>query len=123
MRVENPGSLSGGRSIADQDSAKRNGRPRRPASGVDVVETLVFGPIRAAGEAWVASLFGPTLDPIINGPIDFLFGRGLIGNGGAGTPINPNGGAGGFIFGDGGVGYTAVGAATSMDGVTAGMPG
>ena len=69
-------------------------------------QTFVYGPVHTAGEAWISSPLGQTLDPIINAPTDALFGRDLIGNGIAGTAGSPTGGAGGFLFGDGGTGYT-----------------
>ncbi|MDP7731927.1 PE domain-containing protein [Mycobacterium sp. TY813] len=67
---------------------------------------LVYGPLHTAGDAWIASPLGQTLDPIINAPTTLLFGRGLIGHGAAGTAAHPTGGAGGFLFGDGGTGYS-----------------
>ncbi|WP_205874926.1 PE domain-containing protein [Mycobacterium camsae] len=69
-------------------------------------QSLVYGPIHAAGDAWIASPFGQALDPIINTPTTLLLGRGLIGHGAAGTAANPTGGAGGILFGDGGTGYS-----------------
>ncbi|MHA7650362.1 PE domain-containing protein [Mycobacterium sp. ML4] len=69
-------------------------------------QTLVYGPIHTAGDAWIASPFGQTLDPIINAPTTVLLGRGLIGHGAPGTAANPTGGAGGILFGDGGTGYS-----------------
>ncbi|OBK13715.1 PE domain-containing protein [Mycobacterium asiaticum] len=68
-------------------------------------QTLVYGPIHTAGDAWISSPFGQTLNPILNGPTEMLFGRALIGHGVAGTAANPNGGPGGLLFGDGGAGY------------------
>jgi len=69
-------------------------------------QTVVYGPIHTAGQAWISSPAGQAIDPIINTPTQALFGRGLIGNGAAGTAANPTGGAGGFLFGDGGAGFT-----------------
>lgn len=69
-------------------------------------QAVVYGPIHTAGEAWINSVIGQTLDPIINAPTDALFGRDLIGNGSPGTAASPTGGAGGFLFGDGGAGYS-----------------
>lgn len=69
-------------------------------------QNLVYGPIHTTGEAWIASPLGQTLDPVINAPTTLLFGRGLIGNGAAGTAAHPTGGDGGFLFGDGGTGYS-----------------
>lgn len=68
-------------------------------------QTAVYGPVHAAGQAWIGSPFGEALDPTINAPTNLLFGRGLIGNGAAGTAAHPTGGAGGILFGDGGIGY------------------
>ncbi|WP_036365597.1 PE family protein, partial [Mycobacterium asiaticum] len=75
-------------------------------------QTLVYGPIHTAGNAWISSPYGQALDPIINGPTSMLFGRALIGHGAPGTAANPNGGAGGFLFGDGGAGYSATAGVT-----------
>jgi broad specificity phosphatase PhoE len=86
-------------------------------------QTVVYGPIHTIGETWINSPFGQTLDPIINAPTDLLFGRGLIGNGVAGTAASPTGGAGGFLFGDGGNGYTPTGAAGAMVGGNGGSAG
>lgn len=69
-------------------------------------QTAVYGPIHAAGQAWIGSPVGQAVDPILNTPAYALFGRPLIGNGTAGTETNPNGGAGGILFGDGGTGYS-----------------
>ncbi len=69
-------------------------------------QTLVYGPIHAAGEAWINSPTGQAIDPLVNAPTDALLGRDLIGNGSPGTATAPNGGAGGLLFGDGGAGYT-----------------
>lgn len=80
-------------------------------AGVDAAvaagfQVVVYGPVHTAGQAWMASPFGQTIDPIINAPTGQLFGRDLIGNGAAGTAANPSGGAGGLLFGDGGAGYS-----------------
>lgn len=75
-------------------------------------QTLLYGPIHTAGNAWISSPYGQALDPIINGPTSMLFGRALIGHGAPGTAANPNGGAGGFLFGDGGAGYSATAGVT-----------
>ncbi len=69
-------------------------------------QTAVYSPIHSAGQAWINSSLGRTLDPIINAPTDALVGRDLIGNGAPGTAASPNGRAGGLLFGDGGSGYT-----------------
>lgn len=69
-------------------------------------QSFVYGPIHTAGDAWIASPVGQTLDPIINAPTTLLLGRGLIGHGAAGTAARPTGGAGGILFGDGGTGYS-----------------
>ncbi len=61
----------------------------------DGFQTAVYGPIRAAGQAWISSPAGEVVDPVINAPTEALFGRGLISNGAAGTAAHPNGGAGG----------------------------
>ena len=87
-------------------------------------QTVVYGPVHAAGEAWIASPLGQTLDPIINAPSDALFGRDLIGNGAAGTAAHPSGGAGGFLFGDGGAGFSqTAGTAAGGAGGIAGLIG
>jgi PE family/Histidine phosphatase superfamily (branch 1) len=87
-------------------------------------QTGVYGPVHAAGEAYIASPLGQTLDPILNAPTQALFGRDLIGNGAAGTAANPNGGAGGFLFGDGGAGFSqAAGTAAGGAGGNAGLIG
>jgi PE family/Histidine phosphatase superfamily (branch 1) len=84
----------------------------------------VYGPVHAAGEAYIASPLGQALDPIINAPTDALFGRDLIGNGAAGTAANPTGGAGGFLFGDGGAGFSqTAGTAAGGTGGNAGLIG
>ncbi len=69
-------------------------------------QTVVYGPVHTAGQTWINSPVGQTIDPIIDAPTHLLFGRDLIGNGAAGTAASPTGGAGGFLFGDGGAGYT-----------------
>jgi hypothetical protein len=69
-------------------------------------QTVVYSPVHSAGQAWINSPLGRTLDPIINAPTDALVGRDLIGNGAPGTAVSPNGRAGGLLFGDGGSGYT-----------------
>ena len=69
-------------------------------------QTVVYGPVHTAGQAWINSPLGRTLDPIVNAPTDALVGRDLIGNGVAGTAGSPTGGAGGLLFGDGGSGYS-----------------
>ena len=85
-------------------------------------QTSVYGPIHAAGQAWIVSPFGEALDPILNAPTNMLLGRALIGNGAAGTAANPTGGAGGILFGDGGAGYTA-GVGPGGNGGNAGLIG
>jgi PE family/Histidine phosphatase superfamily (branch 1) len=60
----------------------------RPGPGSSVsngLQTFVSGPIRTVGEALINSPLGRVLDPTINAPTDVLFGRDLIGNGGAGA--------------------------------------
>ncbi|MCV7199848.1 PE domain-containing protein [Mycobacterium angelicum] len=91
----------------------------------DGFQTAVYGPIHAAGQAWIGSPFGQALDPIINAPTGFVFHRALIGNGVAGTAASPNGGAGGILFGDGGAGYspTGGGAVAGGSGGNAGLIG
>ena len=84
-------------------------------------QTLVYGPIHTAGEAWINSSIGQTLDPLINAPTDARLGRDLIGNGAPGTATAPTGGSGGLLFGDGGAGYTPP-AVRQRTAVTAGMP-
>ncbi|GJO89903.1 hypothetical protein NJB1728910S_29300, partial [Mycobacterium marinum] len=86
----------------------------------DGFQTAVYGPIRAAGQAWISSPAGEVIDPVINAPTEALFGRGLISNGAAGTAAHPNGGAGGILFGDGGPGYTPTG---GMGAVAGGIGG
>ncbi|QUR68660.1 PE domain-containing protein [Mycobacterium spongiae] len=89
-------------------------------------QTAVYGPIHAAGQAWISSPVGETVNPIINGPTNALLGRDLIGNGAAGTAADPAGGAGGFLFGDGGAGYSptgGVGAVPAGAGGSAGLIG
>jgi len=66
----------------------------------------LYGPIHTAGDLWIASPLGQTLDPVINAPTTLLFGRGLIGHGAPGTAAHPTGGNGGILFGDGGTGYS-----------------
>ena len=39
-------------------------------------QTSVYGPIHAAGQAWIVSPFGAALDPIVNAPTNILLGRG-----------------------------------------------
>lgn len=85
-------------------------------------QTSVYGPIHAAGQAWIVSPFGEALDPIVNAPTNMLLGRALIGNGAAGTAAKPTGGAGGILFGDGGAGYTA-GVGPGGNGGNAGLIG
>jgi hypothetical protein len=82
-------------------------------------QTVVYGPVHSAGQTWINSPLGQTLDPIINAPTHLLLGRDLIGNGAAGTAASPTGGAGGFLFGDGGAGYTQ----TSGSGAVGGRGG
>ncbi|CAM3322499.1 hypothetical protein BST27_26960 [Mycobacterium intermedium] len=76
------------------------------AAVADGFQTAVYGPIHAAGQAWIGSPIGQAVDPILNTPSYALFGRPLIGNGTAGTESNPNGGPGGILLGDGGTGYS-----------------
>ncbi|BBX76064.1 hypothetical protein MSHI_39700 [Mycobacterium shinjukuense] len=77
--------------------------------GANGFQTLVYGPVHTAGQAWMHSPLGEALDPIVNAPTNMLFGRDLIGNGAAGTAASPHGGAGGLLFGDGGAGYSPTG--------------
>ncbi|OBK30954.1 hypothetical protein A5634_14895 [Mycobacterium asiaticum] len=84
---------------------------------------LVYGPVHAIGQAWIASPLGQAIDPVINAPTQALFGRDLIGNGSAGTASHPNGGAGGFLFGDGGAGYSPTGGVLPLAGGTGGSAG
>ncbi len=89
----------------------------------DGFQTAVYGPIRAAGQAWISSPAGEVVDPVINAPTEALFGRGLISNGAAGTAAHPNGGAGGILFGDGGPGYTPTGGIGAVAGGIGGDAG
>lgn len=93
------------------------------ASVSDGFQTVVYGPIHTAGQAWISSPLGQVLDPIINAPTGLLFRRDLIGNGAAGTAANPTGGAGGFLFGDGGAGYTPTGGPGAVAGGNGGSAG
>lgn len=86
-------------------------------------QALVYKPVHSAGQAWIASTLGQTIDPVINAPTQTLFGRDLIGNGVAGTALQPNGGAGGFLFGDGGPGYSPTGGALPLTGGIGGSAG
>lgn len=98
-------------------------------AGVDVAvatgfQTLAYGPLHAAGQAWISSPLGQALDPVVNAPANQLFGRDLIGNGTPGTVTNPNGGAGGLLFGDGGAGYSqTAGTIVGGNGGNAGLIG
>ncbi|CAM4193387.1 bifunctional RNase H/acid phosphatase [Mycobacterium basiliense] len=89
----------------------------------DGFQTAVYGPIHSVGQAWIASPFGQAVDPVINAPTELLLGRGLIGNGTAGTAANPTGGAGGILFGDGGTGYTPTGGMGAIAGGAGGNAG
>lgn len=86
-------------------------------------QAVVYRPIHAAGQSWIASPVGQALDPIINSPTELLFGRALIGNGGPGTAASPTGGAGGFLFGDGGAGYSPTGGVLPLAGGAGGVAG
>lgn len=48
---------------------------------------------------------------LINAPTQALLGRGLIGDGAAGTASHPDGYDGGFLYGSGGSGYNKIGRA------------
>ncbi|BBX94775.1 PE domain-containing protein [Mycobacterium lacus] len=93
------------------------------ASVSDGFQTVVYGPVHTAGQAWISSPLGAALDPIINAPTNALFGRDLIGNGAAGTAASPTGGAGGFLFGDGGAGYAPTGGVSATAGGRGGNAG
>lgn len=82
----------------------------------DGFQVFVYGPLHAAGQAWISSPLGQAIDPVINAPTNMLFGRDLIGNGAAGTAASPTGGGGGLLFGDGGAGYTPTGGVEVMGG-------
>ncbi|QLL06952.1 PE domain-containing protein [Mycobacterium vicinigordonae] len=87
-------------------------------------QTLLYTPLHEAGQAWINSPYGQALDPFINAPTVALFGRGLIGNGAAGTAWSPAGGAGGILFGDGGTGYSpTTGTIAGGNGGNAGLIG
>ena len=73
----------------------------------NVFQTLVYQPVHSLGQLWINSTLGRTVDQVINAPTEALFGRALIGNGAAGTALNPTGGAGGILLGDGGAGYNS----------------
>lgn len=75
-------------------------------AAADGFQIAMYGPIHAAGQAWIASPVGQALDPIVNVPSSMLLGRPLIGNGAPGTATAPTGGAGGLLFGDGGPGFS-----------------
>jgi broad specificity phosphatase PhoE len=87
------------------------------------LQAAVYSPIHTAGEAWINSPLGQTLDPIVNAPTDALFGRDLIGNGAPGTAASPAGRAGGFLFGDGGTGYSPTGGTGAVAGGNGGNAG
>nr|WP_303246045.1 hypothetical protein [Mycobacterium malmoense] len=93
-------------------------------------ETFYTG-IHGAGESWIASPTGQSVDGVINAPFVDLFGRDLIGNGVTNAGPNTsligslglNGSLhdGGFLFGDGGSG--AAGTATHPVGYAGGSAG
>lgn len=94
------------------------------AAVADGFQTFLYGPVHAAGNAWIASPLGQALNPIINVPTGLLFGRAVIGHGVTGTAANPDGGAGGLLFGDGGTGYSpTAGTVSGGSGGNAGLIG
>ncbi len=70
-------------------------------------QQVVYTPIHAGLQGWIASPVGQQVDDVINTPFTLLTGRDLIGNGAAGTAAHPDGGDGGWLFGDGGPGWTS----------------
>ncbi|MCV7075077.1 PE family protein [Mycobacterium szulgai] len=75
-------------------------------------QSLLVEPVQQLGQAWLGSPLAAVVDPVINAPFVALTGRGLIGNGAAGTAgINGGaGGNGGWLFGNGGPGAAAAAA-------------
>lgn len=81
-------------------------------------DMLIYEPIHAAEQAFIASPFGQAFDNAVNPFFESVFGRDLIGNGAdgvaGGTLAQANGGDGGLLFGDGGNGATSANTAGSL---------
>jgi endoglycosylceramidase len=70
-------------------------------SAAGLFQQYIYDPLHAGVESWINSSFGEQLDHLIN----TASGQFLIGDGAAGTQLDPNGGDGGLWFGDGGSGW------------------
>jgi len=70
-------------------------------SGEALFQQDIYEPLHTAVEDWINSSFGEQVDNFIN----TASGQFLIGNGVAGTQVDPSGGDGGSWFGDGGNGW------------------
>jgi len=70
-------------------------------SGEALFQQYIYDPLHAGVENWINSSFGEQVDNFIN----TASGQFLIGNGVAGTQLDPGGGDGGSWFGDGGNGW------------------
>ncbi|MCX2929859.1 cellulase family glycosylhydrolase [Mycobacterium sp. CVI_P3] len=85
-----------------------------PPNLTAVVQQLVYSPLHAAGQAWIASAVGRQVDGFINA----VAGSYVIGNGAAGAADHHDGTDGGWLLGDGGPGWDS-----TEDGVDGGAGG
>jgi endoglycosylceramidase len=91
-----------------------------PADWAALFEHYVYTPIHTGVEDWIHSSIGQQVDGFINE----VAGRLLIGDGTPGMLDHPDGGDGGLLFGDGGAGYDSTQAGVAGgDGGAAGMFG
>ena len=74
-----------------------------PISVTRVSQQIVYNPLHAVTQAWIKSEVGSTVDNVLN----VIVGSYMIGNGAAGTAIQPDGGPGGWLLGDGGAGWSS----------------
>ncbi|MGB3475676.1 MAG: PGRS repeat-containing protein, partial [Mycobacterium sp.] len=81
---------------------------------ITILDQWFYTPLHMGMTAWIDSDFGA----MVNNAINEMSGQYLIGNGAAGTELNPDGGDGGLWFGDGGAGWSS-----DADGVAGGNGG
>jgi endoglycosylceramidase len=74
-----------------------------PPNLTSLFQQVVFTPVHSLAEGWIHSDLGQQVDGVVN----TLTGRYLIGDGAPGTEMHANGGAGGWLFGDGGDGWNS----------------
>jgi endoglycosylceramidase len=72
-------------------------------SATDLFQQDVYDPLHLDVQSWITSSFGEDVDQMIN----TAAGQFLIGDGAAGTPLDPDGGPGGLWLGDGGAGWNS----------------